>query len=135
MKSSRRSAVESAINEAKPDERPTCWMCAEGAAKDGAEIERLRTDYEDSSLDRDELLQFAIDHEIPNLEAAYTYRKTLSEREAKRADAKRSAPPIETRGSNQANTSAVTEDPISSIEEAVRSAMKELGVESLTDLA
>ena len=24
------------------DERPLCWMCAEGAAKDGAEIERLR---------------------------------------------------------------------------------------------
>ena len=26
------------------DERPMCWQCAEGAMKDGAEIERLRED-------------------------------------------------------------------------------------------
>lgn len=99
-----------------------------------AEIERLSTEYGDP-IDRDELLEFAIDNEIPNLEAAYTYRKTLSEREAKRVAAKQSAPPIETRGSNQANTSAAIEEPIGSVEEAVRAAMKELGVESLATLA
>ena len=100
-----------------------------------AEIERLQGEFGD--FDRDELLLYAIENQIPDLEAAFTKRAAQTERatrEQGRLDAKKDAPAIGTRGSGAAG--AVTEPAASvgNVEDAFHAAMKELGVKSVSEL-
>ena len=96
-----------------------------------AEISRLQSEYGD--FDGDELLEYALEHKIPNLEAAYLHRQRAEERvrrEQERTRAKREAPPV-AGGSRAAGAHSAPEKPIESIRDAVAAALQEHNASSL----
>jgi hypothetical protein len=98
-----------------------------------SEIRTLQESYEDE-FDGDELLEYAIEHRIGNLEAAYLHRARANERAAKeqeRATAKRTAPPV-AGGSRAAEAHEEPEPPVTSLRDALKAALKEHGASSLT---
>lgn len=102
-------------------------------AEIAAEMDRLSEVHGD--FIRDDLLEFAIEQEIPNLEAALIYKKQLDERqkaEAARLQAKKAAPPTANR-SVAAGSSAPPPVPVDSFESALSSAISDLGMASIMD--
>lgn len=98
-----------------------------------AEMDRLAEVHGD--FIRDDLLEFAIEQEIPNLEAALIYKNQLENRqkaEAERLKAKKTAPPTANR-SVAAGSSATPPVPVDSFESALKSAISDLGMSSILD--
>ncbi len=92
-----------------------------------SDCNKLAQEFEDP-FDADELIQFAVDEEIPNLRAAYLLRKDQeahAAREAKRLKAKRTAPQVEGGSKRAAGTSKPPPDEIDSFEDAFNVALLE----------
>jgi hypothetical protein len=97
-----------------------------------AEVNRLQSEYGD--FDGDELLEYAIENQIANLEAAYLHRdraQQRQQREQQRTAAKRTAPPV-AGGSRAAGAHGTQQAPVESIRDAIRAALEEHGASSLT---
>lgn len=102
-------------------------------AQVASEIRELQKAYEDD-FDGDELLEYAIEHKIGNLEAAYLHRAKASERagrEKTRQQAKRTAPPVAGGSNRSSDSRSEPDEPINSVQDAVRAALKEHKVSSL----
>lgn len=98
-----------------------------------AEIAQLQSAYEDN-FDPDELLEYAIDNKIGNLEAAYVHRAAKEAQAAKgreRQDAKRNAPPVAAGQARAAGSQGEPEPKIESVRDAVAAALKQHGASSL----
>jgi hypothetical protein len=97
-----------------------------------SEIRTLQETFEDD-FDGDELLEYAIEHRIGNLEAAYLHRARANERVAKergRQEAKRNAPPV-AGGRGSTDSHEEPEGPINSVRDAIKAALKEHKASSL----
>ncbi len=133
------------LNAEPPDERDVRLSTLEAEAEErrqqaieaqvASEIRQLQETYEDD-FDGDELLEYAIEHRIGNLEAAYLHRTRAAERVAKereRTTAKRNDPTTGGR-SRAADAHQEPEEPVNSVGDAVRAALKEHNVNSLSSL-
>lgn len=98
-----------------------------------AEMDRLTEVHGD--FIRDDLLEFAIEQEIPNLEAALVYQRQLQDRaraETDRLKAKQTAPPVTNRAV-AAGSSTAPAPKVDSFEGALAATLAELGSPSLMD--
>lgn len=106
---------------------------AERSAAIDAEIDAVRTKFNDQSLDEAALLEFAIDNGITNLEAAYKARAfeqaqaEAAKPKVKAVERKRKAPPVEG-GRNRSKGVTKGIDPLDmSIDQAFELALSEHG--------
>lgn len=93
------------------------------------ECRSLQNEFSDG-FDPDVLIEFAVDHEIPNLRAAYLLRRNQSERAARdkqRVAKKAGAPPILGGASRTPGSLTNAPDDISSFEDAFNAAMADIG--------
>lgn len=107
------------------------------------EIEDEIADLQDryGEVERDELLLYAIEHEIPDLEAALLKQRAAQEKQSaieqhnrQALAAKRGLPPI-AGGSHAGDAYGRQAGPINNVADAMREAMAELGVESFDSLS